>query len=87
MGWLRRWATADKRKSFYDMMKAGKGEYDKRDNVWQFRPPSEDLFIRVDQSIRRTFQERQGGWSLRLPPGEEARIEPLIIGWTNSRDR
>lgn len=67
------------RQRFWRIMSAECGTYDMKHNVWQFRPASEELFLKIERSLRTTFPPPTNGHlTLRLPEAHEMRLRKLL---------
>lgn len=71
---------SDADKSFHEWMQAAKGVYNKPNNQWQLMPATEDYWLRVEGMLRHRFREKGGAWTVKVPPGEKARISALMHG-------
>jgi len=68
------------RKNFIDSMKVARAIYDKPTNQWRLTPATEEYWLRVEGVLRKRYREKDGAWTLRVPPGEEQRIDALMRG-------
>jgi len=67
-------------KNFVESMKAARAVYDKPTNQWRLGPATEEYWLRVEGVLRKRYREKDGAWTLRVPPGEEQRIDALMRG-------
>ena len=67
-------------KNFHDLMRAARGSYDKSTNQWRLTPATEDNWLRVEGVLRHRFREKHAAWTVRVPPGDESRINALMLG-------
>lgn len=67
-------------KNFVELMKAARAVYDKPTNQWRLTPATEDYWLRVEGTLRHRYREKYAAWTVRVPLGEEKRIEALMSG-------